>query len=471
MPESSSSQDGDDLSDIGAWIARRNAQRALQPQADAMARNLWNQATQNGSDLYAGNPSDLSAIGLAALTGTGLYPTTGAANDQGADDDVFGPASVATGVGLSHDGTGASAGPADGAGPGLSRTGSRAGSPISRDQNPGLGSSLPGDTNAPAVSELEVVGRPANQALHSSFLDSLNHNATARVAAGGIGYLIGLPVGVGRAGWHALQGLDDGLHFAESLASPEGRTKAWNDTRAATHSALQYGRSVVANPSRLSNDAASAGKDAIHSLVPFTTPMASTALGELSHEFGIGMNAGETATNVAGVIAAPEVFEGLNAARTFAATREANVAKFMAQGFDEPTARYLAKPYEGQGDHAVVQKSRKSIFGFKTPLLKDVPIPRSVMDSPLNVSRPRGLSQGDFYEYHYRVDPQFYGGKLPAQLNEGKGWSGNRLGLERDGGLARAWGRIPPIYKDYDVGVTLGDALGQLPQSGPETPQ
>lgn len=213
------------------------------------------------------------------------------------------------------------------------------------------------------------------------------------------------------------------------------------------------------------------GAAAIHSLVPFTTPMADSAWGEMKHEFGTGMNAGETAANVAGLVAAPEVFEGLNAVRTFDATREANAAKFMAQGFDEPTARYLSKPYAGQAEHAVIPQRQDSIAGVPIPGLRNVPIPDWIMDSPLNVSRPRGMSQGDFYEYHFGVDPHFYGAGLPRSLNGGKGWSGKRLGMERYSGAGRMWARTPQVWKDYYTGVALGDALGQLPADPSEAPQ
>jgi len=119
----------------------------------------------------------------------------------------------------------------------------------------------------------------------------------------------------------------------------------------------------------------------------------------------------------------------------------------------------------------VIQKSQESVLGFEMPLLKKAPIPKWLMDSPLNVSRPRGLSQGDFYEYHYGVDPNFYGGSLPPHLNGGRGWSGNRLGSERYDGLGRTWARIPPIWKDHYAGVNFGDALRQLPQNPPQSPQ
>ena len=432
MAQSWPSQDGDDPEDIDAWMPRRNAQVALRPEADAAGRDLWNQTIQTGDDLYAGNPSDITAIGLAALVGAAPNLTPASSDDQDARGGGFqrGPALSAVPVAT----------------------------PTS-------------NTDYPSVSELDVVGRLPDQTPHPSFLDGLNHSWPARIAGGVAGYAVGLPFGVGRAGWHAIEGVGDGQKFAAGLFSHEGRARALDDTQTAAHNALQYGRSVLANPSRLANDAATQGAAAVHSVVPFKTPMADTALGEIGHEFGIGMNAGETATNIAGLIATPEVFEGLNAVRTFAATREANIAEMMARGIDEPTAVKLSRRYDGQGDHAVIQKRQKSILGFKTPLLKEAPIPQWFMDGPLNVSKPRGLSQYDFYKYHYGVDGQFHGGKLPNGPDGPRGFSGRNLGFERYGQPGRTWARIPQIWKDYYAGVTSGDVMRQLPQDAVETPQ
>jgi hypothetical protein len=321
------------------------------------------------------------------------------------------------------------------------------------------------------VSELDVVGQPPDPTPHPGFLDGLNHSLSARIAGGVAGYAVGLPAGVGRTGWHALRGLGDGLSFAESLLSHEGRGKAWDGAQTAAHNALQYGRSVLANPSRLVDDAATAGAAVVHGVVPFTTPMAETALGEIGHEFRTGMNAGETATNVAGLIAAPEVFEGLNAARTFAATREANIAEMMARGIDESTAVKLSRHYDGLGDHAVIQNDQKSILGVEVPFLQSAPIPRWFMDGPLNVSKPRGLSQYDFYKYHYGVDRKFKGGRLPDGSDGPRGCSGRGLGFERYDQPGRTWARIPQIWKDYYTGTAVGGALGLLPGGPSERPQ
>ncbi|HEY1927611.1 MAG TPA: hypothetical protein VGG92_09110 [Caulobacteraceae bacterium] len=467
MPQNWFSQSSDDPDDIDTWMAGRNAQLALQPEADAAARNLWNLATQKGDDLYAGNPSDLTAIGLAALGGAGPYFATVANDDQNGGDG----ASAVDGAAPPQDG-GAST--ATGLGGGLYQPatdgGSQSASSLPQIQSAGPGSSASGAAY-PSVSEVDVIGQPTTETTSPSVLDSLNHSSIARGAAGLAGYLAGLPTGVLRAGWDAVEGVGHGLNFVHHLLdSSDARAEAWNDAQTTAHDVLQYGRSVFADPSRLASDVVSGVGAANRGLNPLATPIPETASDAFGHELGIGANTGETLTNIAGAFAAPEVAAGIDAARTFAATREANVAKFMGQGFDEPTARYLSKPYDGMGDHALISRSQNAILGFKTSLLKNVPIPDWIKDSPLNVSKPRGMSQGDFYEYHYGVDPQFYGAGLPRDLNGGKGWSGKRLGAERYSGAEQLWAKTPPFWKDYATGTTLGDTLGLLPPNDTGTP-
>jgi hypothetical protein len=85
------------------------------------------------------------------------------------------------------------------------------------------------------VSEVDVVGRRPDQAPHRSFLDGFDHDPVARAAAGIAGYAIGLPGGVLRGGWHALEGLSHGLNFVGGLiASPDAREEAWEGAHAAT---------------------------------------------------------------------------------------------------------------------------------------------------------------------------------------------------------------------------------------------
>jgi hypothetical protein len=76
----------DDLDDIDAWMARRNTNVALRDEAEAMGRDLWDQATRDGQDLAAAQPSDLVAIGAGALDRRGSSGFLASAGPPTADE-------------------------------------------------------------------------------------------------------------------------------------------------------------------------------------------------------------------------------------------------------------------------------------------------------------------------------------------------------------------------------------------------
>src|SRR6185437_5351890 len=81
----------DDLDDIDAWMAQRNANLAFRQQAETVGRDLWDQATRDGQDLSAAQPSDLVAIGTDAL-GQGQQPVGPLDSaDQSAGGSGYGP--------------------------------------------------------------------------------------------------------------------------------------------------------------------------------------------------------------------------------------------------------------------------------------------------------------------------------------------------------------------------------------------
>ncbi|WP_310540501.1 hypothetical protein, partial [Phenylobacterium sp.] len=73
-------------------------------------------------------------------------------------------------------------------------------------------------------------------------------------------------------------------------------------------------------------------------------------------------------------------------------------------------------------------------------------LPRAISDSSFNVLKPSGMSRGDFYELHYKVDPDFRNANLPRREGGGR-WTGSRLGLKKNGGLGRAWHGAPGSLK------------------------
>ena len=140
------------------------------------------------------------------------------------------------------------------------------------------------------------------------------------------------------------------------------------------------------------------------------------------------------------------------------AARAAKVAKYVNQGFSPAKAEYLAEPYEGMGHHFIPRR------GIDVPrslsqlpfVPKTIKLPKVISDSRFNVLKPSGMSRGDFYELHYKVDPHYYGSGLPRGLGPG-GWSGQRIGLEEYGPLGRLWYGSPTSLK-LAVGGTAADA-------------
>jgi hypothetical protein len=316
-------------------------------------------------------------------------------------------------------------------------------------------SSIPqSGAKTPSVDEL-VVYAPRRPAQVPMADDGWEHNPAIRALGGGLGFVGGLPAGVFRSLKHAVNDTGETLAFGAKLANffdPMGQAEAVDQIRDTTHRALQYGRSVQAQPTLLLTDGLAAGKAAFHDLVPFSAPMADTAWGEMKHEFGVGMNVGETAADVAGMFGGGEVLEGLNAARTFGATREANIAKFIDQGSDAETALALSKPYTRPGHHSIIPQRYDPI----PEKIGSIPMPQQIvgkripewlMESPWNRSKPPGMSKGDFYEHHYGVDQHFKGTGLPKGLNGGRGWSGAQRGLTKYSLPQRLWAGTPSPWK------------------------
>ena len=80
-------------------------------------------------------------------------------------------------------------------------------------------------------------------------------------------------------------------------------------------------------------------------------------------------------------------------------------------------------------------------------------LPRAYSDGPFNRLAPEGMTRGDFYERHFRVDPDFYGTKLPARVG-GERWRGKALGLEKYGLPGRLYYGSPAPLKARVGGLT-----------------
>ncbi|WP_397580583.1 hypothetical protein, partial [Sphingorhabdus sp.] len=117
---------------------------------------------------------------------------------------------------------------------------------------------------------------------------------------------------------------------------------------------------------------------------------------------------------------------------------ERGAGKFVSQGFSPAQAEYLAEPYVGMGHHFIPRRAG---------------LPSIISDSPLNVLKPSGISRGNFYELHFKVDPFYPGSRLPGAAGGGV-WNGTSLGLEKYGTVGRLWFGSPTPLK-----VTVGGTV------------
>lgn len=248
----------------------------------------------------------------------------------------------------------------------------------------------------------------------------------------------GNAAGVVRGGVHAVQGLVDGATFVgrlvdplDSLKSAPGESAILQLGRGAMNAGqmgVDYIRKGVADPQSVVTDLTQTAKQWRRELDPSATPMAPTFGGELRRNFDIGQNQGELAVDV-GLLwyggPAAKAVKGLGRV-----SNVGNVAKYGAQGYSPRAAAHLARlyPSRGMGHHFIPRRAD---------------LPESYSDSVFNVLKPEGVSRGDFYEIHYKVDPEYHGGKVVGR----EGWSGKKLGLKKYGLAGRLWHGSPPPLK------------------------
>jgi len=533
----------DDLDDTDSWIVRRNADVALRQAAEAVGRDLWDEATRKGQNLSAAQPSDLIAIGTDALNRGLPAGIPNAAAPSNPDDSERGTPPQQSGGEMAvmprpefnsvlttpPSYRFATAGPGDSisrllgtSAPGaigrfvslngLGGQGSTLkigrsyavptrfddaspdevaiGKHLLRSDNARLAAAraLPANDpaslfaqrlnaglnvwtgEAPDYARRPGAGRPA---LERPWWDQ---SAAAKGIAGGVAYVGGAVVGVPRAAKHAVEGIVDlagsGLDLA-GVRGAEARRATLKQMADAGRGVLQYARAAVDDPAMVVTDVRDVGGRALRDMSPLNAPMSGSLQDVVRHQFSAGENLGETATNIVGTLAGGEVLGGLRAASTFEATRAANIAKFIKQGASPKLAEYLAEPYVGMGHHAVAPRRVKipeSILGIPVnEAWAGQRLPRSLSDSPFNVSKPPGMSRGDFYEHHYGVDRRFHGARLPADLNGGKGWSGKKLGLRRYGLVERSWKGTPvPTKGAAAIGAGLDDINDFYGQENPQ---
>lgn len=292
-------------------------------------------------------------------------------------------------------------------------------------------------------------------------------NPAIRSAAVNAARRVGNVAGVVRGGVQAVEGLADGAVFAGRLLNPLDRVMSPRGESAeeqlgrATKNAVRalgdYARMGVADPNSVLEDIKDMGQQWSRDLNPSATPVASTLAGEIRRNFDIGQNQGEVIFDVGSIVVggpAAKAAKGLSRAANVG-----NDAKYLAQGFSPKVAAYLAEPYpaSGMASHYIPRRARFPEGSGGGPL------PKSYMDGPFNRLAPPGISRGDMYELHYKVDPRFSAARLPEDVGGGA-WRGRQAGLERYSAPGRLWHGAPAPLKARvgGLGASAGAAMYAL---------
>lgn len=277
----------------------------------------------------------------------------------------------------------------------------------------------------------------------------------------------GNAAGIGRGGVHAVQGLVDSATFVARLADPLDSLKnapgdsAIEQLRSGAvnvgRKGASYAQKVIADPKTVVTDVTNAGKQWRRELDPSASPPAATFEGELRRNFNIGENQGEFLFDTGSLVVGGPGAKMVKGVRQI--SNVGNDAKYLAQGFTSAEAAHLAQPYpvSNMGSHFVPRRTRLPEF------LGGGALPKSYMDGPFNKLIPDGISRGDLYELHYKVDPRFHGTGV-----RGGRWSGKDLGLERYGSLAQLWHGSPPPLKARvgGLGASAGGAAHEPEEEG-----
>jgi hypothetical protein len=488
----------DDDQPIEFWMDDQNDQVAQRDALGAAGRERWGASTRSGENLDASRPTDVLALGgmpgpsaQAGAADQDAAPDSTAAGDQPPTAPSAPSARAAKYVRAQPgDNITRLAGGSDPAAIGAfarlnGMDGRRStiyagrvyaiptGNDVASPEDATLGSRLLQYDNARLsaarfnagqnVRTGEPVGAGAPRRAPSpapSHDQSSWENQAAKIAAGSVAYGLGALWGAPTAVYHTVGDIKDaglfGLQWAGALG-PQAQAQANKEAASAASGAIRYARSAIDDPAKVVVDARDVAGHAINNMSPLNADMSGGLWDVTKHQFQHGTNLGEAATNVAGMFAGGELVQGLRAAEGFEATRAANIAKLVERGANPKLAEYLAQPYEGMGHHSLIPRR----------LAKKMNLPSWLVDSPINVAAPRGMSRNDFYKYHYQVDPKAGGFRLPADLNGGKGWRPKELGLTKYSPPERIWRGMPVPLKDAMATLPFTDAptlYGELEQ-------
>ena len=275
-----------------------------------------------------------------------------------------------------------------------------------------------------------------------------------RKVAGDTARIAGNVSGVVTGGVHMAHDLYDGAVFGgrlldvtEPFRKPAGEA-AWDQVAGAASMLVDSTKEAINDPRAAAHGVAEKMRQLVRETDPRATPTAPTLSGEVRRNFDIGKHQGEIGTEVlpyllgAGELKATAEIGALSKAKL--------VQKYLTQGFSPKDAAYLAEPYVGMGHHSILPRRAEL-----PKWLGSGPIPRSISDSSFNVLKPPGISRGEMYELHYKVDPDFKG----TGLRRGSSWSGKRLGLAEYEFPQRIWYGTPNATKRAVAGIGIAGTV------------
>lgn len=295
--------------------------------------------------------------------------------------------------------------------------------------------------------------------------DFVGHDPRREALAGIIAESLGRGYGLGRGAWNTGKDIFNGLGFVARLAEPVtqplvnplapilGRYvpsmrpdySAWRELGEAGQQAVGYVVDRSVHPAKILDDM----REGVHkfnvSMNPRATPEAATFPEEMDRRFGIGANQGELGFNVASTVAGGALLKGANVPAMIARASEAAAGRAGRVALSDLARAYLDRPYDGIGHHTAPRRWKW--------------VPRLYSDSPLNLLKPEGLTQEQFYTLHRLVDRRFNHARLARGLPE-KSWNGKKLGYQPLNLPGRLWyGTTQPLKNVVATPLLAGVAL------------
>jgi hypothetical protein len=282
-------------------------------------------------------------------------------------------------------------------------------------------------------------------------------NGFVGTTAYGTGDVAGFGEAAGRLLPDTVDFLGSAFGFLDDLAKPD--TPEGQAARSRLGQAFRDGAAVAAHvaahPRVVGQVATRAARDLADHVMPDIRPSDPDTSAQFDRNFKAGMRAGDL--QFQGALAAAPELKGLGAARSL--TRAEQIMKSL-KDFSLRDAKYLAEPYPWKGHHAVAKRARipKDIFGVPLPVaIAGKALPKVFTESAFNLVKPKGITRGEMYELHARIDPHFHGtGGLP----DSRRWSARDLGIQRYDPVRRVWYGTPDATKKAVAGVAGASAAG-----------